>query len=275
MAAPTAWTANTLVTQGLILAGVASPDSGQIAQAKKSLEFVKNKIIATAQRSGSVKFKTLQTHELIIGVIGQSEYSPASDYNETFSITLLNGTHTGTATAGGTKTVTLESGEDADNDDSRGRYILMTSGTSEKQYRQITGISSEVASVTTDWDSSSQPVSGDTYMIVDNHYNIVPQGEIEFDEQAETSTDSHPNYYSVYADTLRFDKPFDVAYGVLHKYYVDLNYLDLTEGSTTMITKIYVRWQAVLRQAVAVDYLRGKYLGHANCRPCAERNSRN
>jgi hypothetical protein len=258
MASPTSPTATTLATEGLILAGVASPSTPQIVQAKKSLEFIKGKLISASTKFGNARFKTLQTSEIIIGVIGQSEYSPASDYGETFSINRLSGTHTDTATAGGTNSVTLAGDEDVTVADARGRYILMTAGTSAGQYEQIQNYNatSKVVTTVNNWDSGSQPVNGDTYVIVDRSPNMNFQGELDFSELGETSVIAPPSLSSIYGGKIRFDKPFDATYGILHKYYADLNYINLTEGTGTLITKIYTKWQTVFRQAVAVDYLR-------------------
>jgi hypothetical protein len=259
VAIPETPTRTSLCTEALKLAGIKNPTVEQIRRAKDEwMNRVFNKIWQSALAGNSTKMSTLQTTAILIGVINQRMFELPEDVDEIFSVSLLDGTHTDTAQGGGASTITLASDEDVSQDDAEGNYILMTSGTSKGQYRQIISYdtSTKVATVAVNWDTGKTPESGDTYVIVDTHYSLTPRHFADLDESQTPSTVDRPNEYSIYSDEIFFDKSLDKSYGIRLRYYANLCMVDLSEGDGTLISRIYRNWQAILEQGVYVTALK-------------------
>ena len=254
MAAPTAPTLATIVSEGLQKAGYGNPTSALTSRAQDYwMEEIKNDIWQLGKR-----LKSLQVTAAGVLINGQSKYAFPSDFSSPISVQLMYGTHTGTAQAGASGSVTLASTEDISETDILGKEILITSGTGINSLSQCIGYntSTKVASVTPAW--ATNPTSGSGYMIIDTYYPLTQAHVMHYDTLATPTTQSIPTHYYPTGDSdsgeyLLYPVPY-VASGVLGvkiRYYADLTLLDL--ASTTMST-LYRRWRNVFIQGI---YARG------------------
>lgn len=257
MAAPTNPTATSIVTEAYNKVGIDSPTSAQLTRAKDHfLEEIKNDIWIRAGRSGNTRIKSLQTSDVQISVVGQSKYDFPSDFDEEITISILDGDHTGTAQAGASTTITLESGEDAGESDVEGKYILITSGTGVNGLRQCVdyNTSTLVATVASEWDTT--PDSTSTYLIVNQtteleEDNVLSMGGLGNSTFSKGKPTTFMKISEGVNERMVFDIPCDLAtYGILLRYYANLNKVDLTEGST-LISKLYLNWREPLVMGVA------------------------
>lgn len=253
MAVPDDRTLTEIVIEGLELALGYTPDSDEIAQYKtKGMERVKNDFWSRILLGGDTRLKTLQCTGIMIGAIGRSRVKVPSDFDDEYSVSILEWTHADIATAGGTKSVTLAVDEDITETDAVGKFICMTGGTSSGQYREIVAYdtTTKIALVQVDWDSGKEPVNTDTYAIIDAHYKLESQGQVDLDDLTNPTAPGRPSQYSMFEDHIYFDKSMDKAYPVRLRYYVNLNKVNLTESSTALITQIYNNWQSLLEQGI-------------------------
>jgi hypothetical protein len=260
MAAPTAQNITRIVTEGLAQAGIPSPTSSQNAglfnRAKTEwLEQIKNYMADKIVAGGNYKLRSLQATDVQVGVVGQSKYSMPSDLMEIENISILDATNTGTAQAGAAATITLESGEDASEEDVEGNPILITAGTGAGSYEEAKDYdtSTLVATMIANW--STQPDSTSTYWIIDKQYKVNgPEGIEDLDSPNSSFSKSRPDRFVEYdLDSngyrqIYFNKPLDKTYGIRTRYYVDLNLVDLT---SVRMTRIYRLWQSVFIQGIS------------------------
>ena len=259
MAVPTIPTATSIVIEAFKNAGVASPTSTQINRGKDEfLERVKNQIWTKVIDGGDTRMKTLQHSAVLIGSVGQRTFATPSDFSEEFSVTILDGTHRDILTAGASGQYTLAADEDATEAEMVGAYFLGLTGTCLGEYRQTLTYSTttKVGTITPDWDTGTTPVSGDTYVIVDEMYKLKEVHHLDIDEITRPTTVGRPEEFAKFADEIYFNKPLDIVYGIRLRYYAALNKVNLTEGSSTLISKIYSQWQTILEQGVLVRVLK-------------------
>lgn len=246
-------TATTIVTQALKDAGYKSPSFTQITEAKDYwLERIKNYIWNIVLENGDTRLKTLQHTATTIGTIGSRRIALPADFSEEVTLSLLDGSHTGTVQSGGSSQVVLASDEDITEAEAVGYYYISITGTSKAQYREALTYNATTKALTTaiDWDSGSQPVSGDTYMIIDKHYPVTEQHQKDLDGMTNPTISGRPDMFSKFAEEFYFNKPLDKAYGIRLRYYANLNQVNLTEGSSELITRIYRNWQMVFHQGL-------------------------
>ena len=252
MVAPTDPTKTTIVTEALKVLGYSNPSLALITRySDYHLERVKAEIWNRVIRGGDTRLKTLQTTAVSIGIENQRRYSPPTDFSEEYSFSLLDYTHSGIATAGGSPNVTLAADEDATVANTEGNYLLMYSGTSKGQFRQAVdyNTTTKVAVVDLDWDSGEQPVSGDGYLIINKQYLIDEQTQGDLDDLT-TTVPARPDLFSKFDNEFYLNKPLDKIYGFRLRYYANLTQVDLTEGSDELITKIYRNWQHLFQQGL-------------------------
>jgi len=244
-------TATSLVTEALKMAGFRTPTVEQTTRARTEwMPAILNDIWLRCAYTGNTRLKTLHTTAVAVSVDNQRMYDLPSDFDEELTITLLDGETTGTAQSGTLNTVVLAAAEDITEADAIGRYLLMTSGTSKGQYREI--ISYDTATVTAtvhrNFDTGKTPVSGDTYLVVHARYPLDEVGIEEIDELTEPTIPGRPTKFAKHNDRFYYDRPCDKAtYGMLLRYYANIHFVDLAEGEGKLITKIYRNWQGVLR----------------------------
>ena len=258
MANPTAPTETTLVTEAFMKVGMANPTATQLTRAKAYfLEEVKHDIWTRRHANGEpVKYKILQNMSVDITTVGINKMALPTDFDQLMSVSLLTGTHTGTASAGAAKTITLESGEDASEEAVVGNYILATGGTGENEFRQVTTYSTTtlVATVVTAW--GTNPSSDTTYRIIDIERELEEESIKEIGIIGSSWATGKPSCFAYMNEGVNryiiFDKPPDVStYGIIFRYYSNIHLIDTGEGSTIM-TSIYRDWRNALVYGVAM-----------------------
>lgn len=258
MSAPTNPTAANLVTEALNKVSIPNPTPAQIARATDSfLEEIKNDIWTRAERRGNTHLRSLQTFEVQITTIGKSKYDFASDFDEEISMTLLDGTHTGTAQAGANNTITLESGEDITETDAVGEYLLLTSGTgadAADNLRQITAYDTSTLIAIVDRDWTTNPANGSVYLIANqmpdlNKEHIEDVGGLGGTNTAIGKPSSFSRLVEGVNERFILDKPPDKAtYGLLIRYYANIHEIDL---AGTLYAKLLQNWRWPLTYGVA------------------------
>jgi hypothetical protein len=252
MATPTDPTLDTLCTEGWKKTGV-TPSAAELLRAKTEfLQEIFNDIWNRSVLTGNTRLKSLQTKLTSVSVKGSRTLDLAEDFDEEMSVYILDGTLRGTAQAGAASTITLASSETTlTASRGLGKYIFTTGGTGSNQIRQITdyNATTKVATVDTAW--TVTPGATTTYLIVETVAECDEDNELnEFDYYI-TQSAGRPSYYAKFARQLVFERPFDLAtYGILVRYYQNINQVDLVEGSTTLITRLLRNWRSVLTQGV-------------------------
>lgn len=253
MAVPTPPTATIITTEALKKAGVSVPSTVQLTRASLWLEEVKRDL---ARALKGRYLTSLFTSAYSVTVAGRSKYTFPTDYAGRLSVSILDGSHTGTAQTGAVGSITLAAAEDITSRTAQGRYILVTSGTGLGSYSQITSYdeTSKVATVAPNFVTA--PVVGDGYMIVDYDYSLSPMPIGKMDGQSTISSLSLPTSYAAtgnatVGDYTLYPTP-DKVYGVQLRYYANIQTLDLTG---TLITTLYQNLYDVFMQGVFVRQL--------------------
>jgi len=252
MALPADPTIATLCTEGWKKTGV-TPSAAELARAQTEfLQEILNDIGTRSVLTGNTRLKTLQTKTTSVAVKGSRTIELAEDVDEEYSVAILDGTLRGTAQSGAASAITLSASETAlTAARGLGKYIFTTGGTGSNQLRQIVlyNATTKVATIDSAW--TTPPDLTTTYLIVEGIHLCDEDNDLgEFDYYLTTAA-RRPSVYKKYGRQLIFDAPFDLAtYGVLVRYYQNLNQVDLVEGSTTLITRILRNWRAVLTQGI-------------------------
>lgn len=251
MATPTDPTIATLCTEGWKKTGV-TPSTAELTRAETEfLQEIFNDIWNRSVLTGNTRLKTLQTSLTSISVKGTRTIDLSEDFDEEYSVVILDGSVRGTAQAGASTTLTLASSDTMTASRALGKYIYTTGGTGSNQLRQITDLNATTKVSTVDSAWTVTPGVSTTYLIVER-VQICDEdndlGEYDFYLPA---TAGRPSFYKKFGRQFLFDRPFDLStYGVLIRYYKNLNQVDLTEGSTTLITRILRNWRSVLTQGI-------------------------
>ena len=249
MANPTAPTAATITAEAFHKVGMANPSAAQITRATDYfLEEIKHDIWTRRHPNGEpVKYKTLQNVAVDITTVGINRMALPTDYDQMMSVSLLTGTHTGTAQDGGPAAIQLESGEDASESQIVGNYILLTGGTGENGLSQASTwtASTEIATVSPAW--TTAPNSTSTYSIIDDERELDLESVKEIGIIGNSWATGKPSAYAYFNEGVNryvlFDKPPDaVTYGIIFRYYSNIHLIDTAEGSTIM-TAIYRDWR--------------------------------
>lgn len=251
MATATDPTLALLCTEGWSKTGV-TPSSAELTRAQTYFfQEILNDIWNRSVLTGNTRLKTLQTFITTVSVKGTRTLALAEDFDEEYSVGILDGTVRGTATAGASSTITLASSDTMTAARALGKYIYTTGGTGPNQLRQITDYSATTKVATVDSAWTVTPASGTTYLIVERFQVCDEDNDLgEYDFYLPSAA-GRPSFYKKYARQLIFDKPFDLAtYGVLTRYYQNLNQVDLTEGASTLMTRILRNWRAVLTEGI-------------------------
>ena len=183
---------------------------------------------------------------------GEQRYALATDANEMVSLVLLDGPdeYRGTAQAGASGTITLDSDFPAADDGIRGHYILITGGTGEGQYRQVRSYvkSSKVATISPAWTTNPDVTS--TFLVVNFTRGLWGQDVAsEFDRNDSSLTLGRPYYASKFSDEFNLYPVPDRIYGLLFRYYADLDQLDEVG---TVFVNLLREWRSLWIQGVAV-----------------------
>jgi hypothetical protein len=252
MVTPIDPTVASLCTEGWKKTGV-NPSAAELARAQTEfLQEIFNDIQNRSVLTGNTRLKTLQTKLAVASVMGSRTINLAEDFDEEFSVAILDGTRRGTAQAGAATSITLSLAETVlTASRGLGKHIFTTTGTGANQLRQITLYNpvTKVATVDSAW--TTPPDSTTTYLIVETVHLCDEDNELDEQDYYLATPAGIPTYYSKYGRLLIFDKPFDLStYGLLIRYYQNLNQVDLVEGPATLITRILRNWRSVLTQGV-------------------------
>jgi hypothetical protein len=260
MAAPTAPTATTLVTEGLIKAGHSSPSSAKITRAEDYfLEEIKNDIWLLGKR-----LKSLQAEYVEVLTPGISRYDFPSGLSSIATAKILYGDEEDDVQDGAASTVTLDSEEDEGEDELEGKEILIYSGTGKGSLSQIYSYDEDtlIATVSPAWADTANataPVTDDTYVIIDEYTPLEIKPVTHFNEIDSpfvpgkpgilypVGDENHYGYYHLYPVPDE-----DHYYGLHMIYYLNLLTLDL--AGTRMAT-LYQRWRNLWIQGVKAKQL--------------------
>ena len=252
MATPTDPTLASLCTEGWKKTGT-TPSTAELTRAQTEfLQEIFNDIWNRSVITGNTRLKSLQVKLTVASVQGTRTIDLAEDFDEEFSVCILDGTRRGTAQAGAASSITLATTETVlTASRALGKYILTTGGTGANQFRQITlyNATTKVATVDSAW--TTPPDSTTTYLIVESVYVCDEDNQLDGQDYYLPAVAGKPSFYSKFGRQLIFDKPFDLStYGVMIRYYQNLNQVDLVEGPTTLITRLLRNWRSVLTQGV-------------------------
>lgn len=257
MSVVTDLTADNLVAEAYKRVGIKTPSTAQKTRAKDYfLQEIFNDLWTKAEVRGNTRFRSLQDVEVQITTIGQGKYDFASDFDEEIDISALDGDHRGTAQLSGDDWIVLAADEDATETEVVGKHILITSGTGTNGLRQVVAYNTLIKAAETDraWDTN--PDNTSTYLIVNRVTELGVEDIKTLGSLGATTSVGKPSQYARIVEGVnnRFmlDKPPDLAtYGLLIRFYINLHQVDLTEGATTLITKLYNNWRGVLIVGVA------------------------
>ena len=257
MAVPNAPDATTLVTEALKKAGYSSPSSAQITRGEDFfMNEVKNDIWQLAKKP-----KFLHTTSILILTEGKSRYANPTDYSSDMEMDLLQGTNVGTATAGSTNTITLDSTVTFNQSDIIGKDILITANTGAGSMSQVTAYddTTKQASVTPDF--TTAPASASTYMLIDTYEYIEQTPSFEFDRIVRLENQlGKPELFMPLGSANEgeftlFPVPWtddDTVYGIRLRYYANIMELDTTG---TLMNTLYSRFRNIWISGVKAKQL--------------------
>lgn len=249
MAIPATPDATSIVQQALKRAGRTTPTSLQIQEAiDHALQEVKSDIMLAADTHPS-----LMVTATTVTTRGQQRYSFPIDYNQPYSIMLLDGHEEwrGTAQGGTAISITLSNSLSVSANDIVGKYILITSGPGIEEYRQIISYdtSTHIATVEVEW--LNVPTASSTYIIVTDYRQLWPvDTATELDRIQNPTVLGKPSSASEFGlEYFLYPVPDLSTYGILNRYFVDLSKLD---ESGTLFTQLLREWRSLWIQGVAV-----------------------
>ena len=235
-----------LVTEGINQAGESNPSADLITRAStKWIEEIKNDIWNLSKKP-----KLLHVTAYTVVNVGQSRYAYPSDYSSDLMLTILWGSTTGACQGGTNNTITLAA-NDISGSNIIGREILMMSGTSQGSYSQIVSYNSttKVAIVVPDF--NTVPISGDTYMFVDQEYPVETRPIFDWEMRIKLITPGLPQYLYPVGDDQEgyfvFNVPPNTNYGARLRYYADLSQIDTTSN---LLSVIYRKWRNVFIKGI-------------------------
>lgn len=247
MAAPTAPTRTTLVSEALKRAGVKSPVSALTTRAEDLwMEEIKNDILVMAKGR---KLKPLFTTSVSVTVNNKSRYSNPADYFSDLSLEILDGANKGTATGGAAGSITLASSVTG----VEGYNILVTSGTGVGSMSQCTSFNTSTLVATVSPNFTTAPASGSTYTIIDTIYPLAQKPIREQRKQTGVEIDVPEVFYPVgdadYGEFELYPVPDngDYVFGLRMNYYANFMTLDLAGA---LMATLYQRWRNIWLQGV-------------------------
>ncbi len=206
------------------------------------LEEIKSDIWLVAQG-----LKSLQVSAVKMATIGLSRYAEPIDFNSELSLTILYGNVSGTAQDGSASTLTLAAADSSAEDWVIGKDTLITSGTAKNSMSQATAFDTGTKIVTVVPDFATTPVTGDGYRVIESYDPVIQKPVWEKKEFTNWSQKSRPMFLfpegneSDAGEFSLYPVP-DKAYGLLLKYYLNLQVIDLT---STRISSLYKKWRSI------------------------------
>ena len=251
MPTPTAPSQTELITEALYMAGESAPSTSTLDRADLWFEEIKNDIWRKEKT-----LKSLQRTCYTILQPGQSRYAYPSSFSSDLSLTILDGSNTGTAQAGSSSSITLAATDANLSADLLGREIIVSAGVGVGSFSQITAYNSttKVATVTPDFETA--PDSTSTYLIKDSEYDVESRPLGDF-KQFQLTGNQRPRYFFPIGDEdageFIFNCPPDKVYGVRIRYYSNIMTLDT---DSTLFSNLLVRWRNIWMQGIIYRKLR-------------------
>src|SRR3990172_11390470 len=249
MAAPTAPTLSSIVTEALAKAGYPIPSAALTTRASNQwMEEIKDDLLMALKTS---RIKSIEFSSVMVTTPGIGKYSDPEESSD-LSMTLLNGTVTGTAQAGSANTIQLEASTAKTEAELLGKEILVTSGTGKGSISQVIDFDESTKIATVSPNFNTAPASGSGYMVIESYSPIEKKTTIEYDRLITPTVTGKPEFYfpvgdDTYGSFYLYHVP-DKDYGIRQKWYADLTRLDL---SGTRISTLYRRWRNVWIYGVA------------------------
>lgn len=248
MAIPSNPTVTAIVTEGLKRGGRVTPSATQISDATEhQFREVKSDIMRVASTH-----PYLQVNATTSTVKGEQRYALPDNANMPVSVVLLNGpdNYRGVVQAGTASSVTLDSDFPAGDDEIIGHYVLLTAGTGAGQYRQIRDYvaSTKVATISPDW-TITPDVTSEFLVVNDTRYLWPWDTASELDKEWFSLQLGTPHRASQFSDEFLLYPVPDRVYGLLFRYYVDLDRLD---DATALFLNLLREWRSIWIQGVAV-----------------------
>jgi len=251
MAIPTQPTETSIVTKSYRLYGK-SPTSTELTEAiSDGIAMVKSDLMNSGREWSFLRRTAYKPM-----AIGVSRIQAPTDYSKLISAVLLDGVRSGTAQAGTSTTITLAAADNGGAEDSRGKILVIKSGTGSEQALQIKSFdaSTKVATMEEAW--TTTPDSSSTYLVADDHKELHLQQIWNFDElQLPFLSGAPVNIYHQTDDVegdFKFDYTPDKEYVVQLRYYSDLRKEDTDTGTNTRYATILRKLEQVLVQGVLV-----------------------
>lgn len=226
MAIPSDFSISNLVTEGLKRGGITNPSSAQITN---STDYHFREVLKDIHLMAGGMSALVGTG-IDTCVVGQSEYPWPTDAYAIRSVVMLDAPDTwrGTATAGGSSTITLASTlSESDALTLKGKWVVITGGTGVDQIQQIVGWdnSTKVATVGGTW--TTTPTSGSTYAIANFHAKLWTDSKpYRHDLQDTPYGLGFPWYGSMMGRTIVLNQAPDRAYLLWWDYWYDLDRID-------------------------------------------------
>jgi hypothetical protein len=235
-----------LVLEGINQAGEANPSTALLTRAANEwAEEIKNDIWNLSKKP-----KILHVTSYTVIPKGQSRYAYPSDYSSDLFLTLLYGTNNNTCQGGSNNTLILAL-TDLSGQEIVGKEVLMMSGTSQGSYSQIVAYNAATFTCSVVPDFNTNPVSGDTYMMVDMEYPVETRPIWDWEARLKVVAPALPQYlYPVGDDQAGyfvFNCPPDITRGARLRYYSDISLLDV---NSTLMSVIYRKWRNIFVKGI-------------------------
>lgn len=248
MSVPAAPTIASIVTEALKRGGRVTPSATDITNATEhQFREVKADIMLLCPTHPDLEITTTSST-----TIGQQRYALPADCNIPVSLNLLTGPedYAGTAQAGAATTITLASTFPAQDDEILGYYILITDGTGVDQYREIVDYVSSTKVATVDLAWTTNPDNTSVYLVV-TRSKFLWQRDIhtDHDQYHLFNGRGEPFQASQFSNDFNLYPIPDRVYGLLFRYFVDLDQLDDADDVFLNLLRV---WRSVWIQGVAV-----------------------
>ena len=247
MPIPSNPTLSELVTEGLAKAGESNPDSSLLTRAETEwMGEIKNDIWHLGKKP-----KILHITSYVVFQKGQSRYSNPADFSSDLSLTILDGSTTGTAQAGSVSSITLAADDASDENSLIGKGVLVLSGTGQGSYSQITAFDSSTKVATVVPNFTVAPASGSTYLLVDKEWPVEQRPIFEYDRQQNNMVTNRPDRFYPIGDEdygeFQLNFAPDKIYGARLRYYGNLMKVDT---DSTLMSTIYQRFRNIFVEGI-------------------------
>lgn len=240
-------TAESLATEALTRAGLGRRAQQEVFIKRVRQEWIPEIMVDIRQKARLIRgdglLSGLQTEATTVVVTNQTRFIVPDEYEHDLQMWLLDGDSRDTATGGDAFDVNLSATESISEVNAIGRYILMLSGTSHGQYRQITAYDegTNTATVSHRWDTQQTPIAGDTYVIITRENKLEQQTTYDAEWDRVNRAPSEPTRFQMYNREVELDLPPQKAYGLRFRYYADPELIDYNDPKWVFLFRKYRR----------------------------------